>query len=64
MHRVGEVGGDIVEPDIVRPASVVADREVAAVAIARACIRAGYRGRFYTAVDLVTNLSPTPSSKL
>jgi len=27
-----------------------------AVAIARACIRAGYRGRFYTAVDLVNRL--------
>lgn len=34
MRRVGDVGGEIVEPDIVRPASVVADREVAIAVIA------------------------------
>ena len=34
MRRVGDVGGEIVEPDIARPAGVVADREVAIAVIA------------------------------
>ena len=34
-----------------------------AIAIARSCIRAGSRGRFYTTVDLVNQLEARPAGR-